>query len=321
MATRAIGVTDALLLVVLIVFWGSSFVVVKMVLGQGLTPVSIATYRFLLAGGLFVLALVLVKRRKPESKMLIEMRDLPVFLFLALSGVTFFFLAQYTGINMAGASIAAIFACFLSPIFIAVGSVRLLKEHVSRWQALGICFASVGTLIVILGGSVGLQFDPDFFYGSIILLATPFLWTFYTLLGKRAVEKYNPILVLTYVTVFGGAFLLPFSLAENSILLALSMSASSWLAIAYLSVTCTLLGYYIWFYSVEKVGPTVTSSILFAEPLVTVLLAAAFVGEKVTAPIAAGGILIFIGVYLVTKKVGARFCSHTALREGACSQP
>jgi drug/metabolite transporter (DMT)-like permease len=306
MATRALSVTDALLLVVLIVFWGSSFVVVKMVLGQGLTPVSIATYRFLLAGGLFVLALVFRRRRKSESKMLIEMRDLPVFVFLALSGVTFFFLAQYTGINMAGASIAAIFACFLSPIFIAVGSVGILKEHVSKWQVLGIGFAAFGTLIVILGGSVGLQFDPNFFYGSIILLATPFLWTFYTLLGKRAVEKYNPILVLTYVTVLGGAFLLPFSLAENSILLALSMSVSSWLAIAYLSITCTLLGYYIWFYSVEKVGATVTSAILFAEPLVTVLLAAAFVGEKVTAPIAVGGVLIFVGVYLVTKKVSAR---------------
>ena len=163
MATRPLGVTDALLLVVLIVFWGSSFVVVKLVLGQGLTPVSVATYRFLLAGGLFVLALLFKRSGKSESKMLIELRDLPVFVFLALSGVTFFFLAQYTGIKMAGASIAAIFACFLSPIFIAIGSVKLLKEHVSKWQILGIGFASVGTLIVILGGSVGLQFDSNFY--------------------------------------------------------------------------------------------------------------------------------------------------------------
>jgi drug/metabolite transporter (DMT)-like permease len=207
---------------------------------------------------------------------------------------------------MAGASIAAIFVCLLSPIFIAVGSVVILKERVGKWQVLGIGFAAVGTLIVILGGSVGLQLDSGLFYGSIILLTTPFLWTFYTLLGKRTVEKYDPILVLTYITVLGGVFLLPFSLAENSILLALSMSTSSWIAIAYLSVTCSLLGYYIWFYSVEKVGATVTSSILFGEPLVTVLLAAAFVGEKITLPIVVGGILIFIGVYLVTKRIGAR---------------
>lgn len=314
MANRALSATNALLLVALIFFWGSSFVVVKLALAQGLTPVSIATYRFLLAGGLFVLTLVFRKKRKSELKMSIEMRDLPVFVFLALSGVTLFFLAQYTGINMAGASIAAIFVCLLSPIFIAVGSVVMLKESVGKLQGVGIGFAAVGTLIVILGGSVGLQLDSDFFFGSIILLTTPFLWTFYTLLGKKTIEKYDPVLALTYITVLGGLFFLPFSLAENSTLLALSMSTSSWIAIAYLSITCSLLGYYIWFYSVERVGATVTSSILFGEPLVTVVLAAAFVGEKITPPIAVGGILIFAGVYLVTRKQLLRKTSYEVNR-------
>ncbi len=306
MAIRALSITNALLLAALIVFWGSSFVVVKIALAEGLTPVSIATYRFLLAGGLFILTFVIRGKRESKLKMSVDMRDLPVFVFLALSGITFFFLAQYTGISMAGASIAAIFVCLLSPIFIAIGSVVMFKERVGKWQALGIGLAAVGTLIVILGGSVGMQPDSDFFYGSLILLATPFLWTFYTLLGKKTIEKYDPILVLTCITVLGGLFLLPFSLAENSILLALSMSTSSWIAIAYLSVTCSLLGYYIWFYSVERVGATVTSSILFGEPLVTVLMAAAFVGEKITPPIVVGGILIFAGVYLVTRKLNAR---------------
>jgi len=302
MVGKRVGTLELFLLVVLIVFWGSSFVVVKLVLAEGLTPVSIATFRFLLAGGLFALMLVLRRIRKPGDRVLVERRDLPVLVFLALSGVTFFFLAQYTGIKLAGASIAAIFVCLLSPILIAIASTRLLKERISRGQAFGICFAAVGTLIVVLGGSVSLQFNPEFFYGSILLLATPVLWTFYTLLGKRTIEKYNPVTVLTYVIVFGGLLLLPFSMADTSIRLALSMSLSSWLAIAYLAVTCTLVGYYIWFYAVERVGATVTSSILFAEPLVTVLLAALFVGEQITVPIGVGGLLIFLGVYLVTQR-------------------
>jgi drug/metabolite transporter (DMT)-like permease len=225
-----------------------------------------------------------------------------VLALLAVSGVAFFYLAQYTGINMAGASTAAIFACFLSPIFIAVVSTVILKERISRGQVSGIGFAAIGTLTVVLGGSVSVQFGSDFFFGSLILLATPILWTIYTLLGKRTIEKYNPILVLTYVTLFGGLLLLPFSVADNSIRLALSLSLLCWLAIAYLSVTCTLVGYYIWFYAVEKVGATVTSAFLFAEPLVTVLLAAMLVEEKITVPIGVGGLLIFLGVYLVTRK-------------------
>jgi len=302
MVSKPIGTLEALLLIALIVFWGSSFVVVKIALAEGLTPVSIATFRFLLAGGLFVVALLLKAVRKSGDKPFFHRGDLPILALLAVSGITFFYLAQYIGIKMAGASIAAIFACFLSPIFIAAVSTIVLKERINRGQASGIGFAAVGTLTVILGGSVSVQFGSDFFYGSIILLATPILWTFYTLLGKRTIEKYNPILVLTYVTVLGSLLLLPVSVAEGSIRLVLSLSLSSWLAIAYLSVTCTLVGYYIWFYAVEKVGATVTSSFLFAEPLVTVLLATSFVGETITLPVAVGGLLIFLGVYLVTRK-------------------
>jgi len=302
MVGKSVGTLETLLLVILIVFWGSSFVVVKVALEQELTPVSIATFRFLLAGGLFALILMLRRIRKSGDPAFIEIKDLPNMALLALSGVTFFFLAQYTGIKMAGASIAAIFACLLSPIFIAISSTRVLKEQINRGQIFGIGFAGVGTLVVILGGSVNVQFNPDFFYGSLVLLATPILWNLYTVLGKRTVEKYNPILALTYVTVLGGLFLLPFSVADNSIRLALSLSLSSWLAIAYLAVACTLVGYYIWFYALKKVGAAVTSSFLFAEPLVTVLLASLFVGEKVTVPIGVGGLLIFLGVYLVTRK-------------------
>jgi drug/metabolite transporter (DMT)-like permease len=49
------------------------------------------------------------------------------------------------------------------------------------------------------------------------------------------------------------------------------------------------------------VSAAVTSSFLFAEPLVTVLFAVMFVGEEVSMSILAGGLLIFIGVYLVTR--------------------
>jgi len=80
------------------------------------------------------------------------------------------------------------------------------------------------------------------------------------------------------------------------------MSLSGWLAILFLAVACSLLGYYIWFYVMKQVGAAITSSFLFAEPLVTVLFAIMFVGEELSMFILAGGFLIFIGVYLVARK-------------------
>ena len=115
-------------------------------------------------------------------------------------------------------------------------------------------------------------------------------------------NKYDPFLVVVYVNVLGGLCLLSFSFAENSFYQIFTISLNGWLAIFFLSVTCSLLGYYIWFYVMKQVGAAITSSFLFAEPLVTVLFAIVFVGEELSMCILVGGFLIFIGVYLVTRK-------------------
>ena len=113
MGVRAISRVNAFLMSCLIVFWGSSFVVVKEAMQEGLTPVAVATFRFLTAGVLFLVALLLAKTRRRNFKVLVERRDLSTLLVLALTGITFFFIIQYTGIQMASASIAAIVVCLL----------------------------------------------------------------------------------------------------------------------------------------------------------------------------------------------------------------
>jgi drug/metabolite transporter (DMT)-like permease len=302
MAAMAIKPVHLFLMLALIVFWGSSFVVVKVALTEGLTPVAIATFRFLVAGALFTLTLAYAKMRDRRYKLAVDKKDVPMLLLLALTGVTFFFIAQYTGIEMAGASVAAILQTLLSPILIATISSRLLGERLVGRQVLGIVIATLGAFIIITGGTLTFQNEPNFFLGSLILLSTPCFWTVYSLLGKRIMEKYDPLLVVSYVNVLGGLCLIPFSVAEHSINKITMMSLSAWLAILYLSVTCSLIGYFIWFYVIKRVGAAVTSTFLFGEPIITVLFATLFVGEVVNLFIIGGGVLIFLGVYQVIKK-------------------
>jgi drug/metabolite transporter (DMT)-like permease len=181
--------------------------------------------------------------------------------------------------------------------------MRIFKEALRRMQLLGLAVAGIGTLVVITGGTMDLKSsDPTFLVGSLILLLTPIFWASYTLGGKRLTEKYSPFLVVAYVTIIGGLFLIPFSLAENSLGGILTLSLQSWGAILYLAVTCSFIGYFIWFYVMNRVKAAVASSFLFAEPLVTVLFAMVFVGEALTPLILAGGLLIFMGVLLITRK-------------------
>jgi len=299
---RAISRFNAFLMFTLILFWGSSFVIVKIALSEGLTPISIATFRFLIAGGLFLVTILIEKKMRRNYKLLVEKKDFPTLLFLALTGVAFFFTAQYTGIQMAGASIAAILVCLLSPVLITLLSSMIFKEHLVKKQVFGNGIASLGTIIVVTGGTISLSSRLEFLLGSVILLFTPVLWATYSLVGKKIMDRYSPFLVVAYVNVLGGLCLIPFSLAENSFYQIFTMSFYSWLAILFLAVTCSLLGYYIWFYVMKHVEAAITSSFLFAEPLVTVLFATIFVGEELSTFILVGGFLIFIGVYLVARE-------------------
>ena len=302
MDNKTISRFNAFLMLTLILFWGSSFVVVKIALREGLTPIAIATFRFLIAGGLFLITILIEKKIRRNYKLLVEKKDFPMLLFLALTGVTFFFTAQYTGIQMAGASIAAILVCLLSPVLITLLSTIIFKQHLGKKQVFGIGIAALGTVIVVTGGTISFPGDREFLLGSLILLFTPVLWATYSLVGKKIMDRYSPFLVVAYVNVLGGLCLIPFSLAENSFCQIFTMSLSGWLAILFLAVACSLLGYYIWFYVMKQVGAAITSSFLFAEPLVTVLFAIMFVGEELGMFILAGGFLIFIGVYLVARK-------------------
>lgn len=276
--------------------------VVKATLREGLSPVAIAAFRFFTAGGLFLIVLLLNKIRRRDYVLLVERRDFPMLLFLALTGVTFFFTIQYTGIQMASASIASILVCLLAPVITSILSARVFKEHLSKKQIVGIGIAAVGTLTVIAGGTLGLQGNMVFFLGSLILLSTLFLWAIYTVGGKKIMDKYSPFLVAAYVNILGGLCLAPFSLAENSFHEILVMNFHEWVAILYLAFLCSLLGYFIWFHVITQVRAAVASSFMFAEPLVTVLFAIAFIGEEITPFVITGGFLIFIGVYLVSTK-------------------
>jgi drug/metabolite transporter (DMT)-like permease len=301
MAARSMTAFQAFLMVLLIVFWGSSFVVIKQVLGDGLSPIAVATFRFLVAGALFLVALFVKKLVSPSYRLGVERKDLLTLLALALSGVTFFFTIQYTGIQLAGASIAAILVCLLAPIIITAVSARMFGNRFSQWQILGIGIAVAGTLSVVSADLLNLQGNTPFFVGTLILLSTPLMWAAYSLLGERIMKKYDAFLVVSYVSLIGGLCLIPFSVAEGSFLQIFTLNLNEWLAILYLSFTCSLLGYFIWFYVLKKAGAA-ASTFLFGEPLVTVVFAVIFINETLSLSVIAGAVLIFIGVYLVTAK-------------------
>ena len=67
--------------------------VVKLALSKELTPVAVVAFRFLFAGGLLLVALFFKRNQKRNYRLLVGGRDSPTLVVLALTCVTFFFVA------------------------------------------------------------------------------------------------------------------------------------------------------------------------------------------------------------------------------------
>jgi drug/metabolite transporter (DMT)-like permease len=75
-------------------------------------------------------------------------------------------------------------------------------------------------------------------------------------------------------------------------------SWQSWVAVIYMGITATALGY-IWFYdAVKKLGAAQTTVVGNLTPVFAVLIAVIFLGESLTISTIIGGILVMIGILL-----------------------
>lgn len=87
-----------------------------------------------------------------------------------------------------------------------------------------------------------------------------------------------------------------------------TISLTVMIAVLGLAVLCTAIGYLLYFYLVEHVGPTKTVSVTFLVPLFGIFWGILLLNEHITLGMIVGLIVIFIGVILMngvqkTKKI------------------
>jgi len=284
-----------LFLALTILIWGNSFIVVEMALEDGATPTLIAMARFLTASAIFVGYLLI---RRPRG---IDRSDVRVFLLLAFIGIGVYYVFQYYGVQFAGPAITSILVTFLCPIMIFLISYLRLGERVSPSQTAGLVVAAVGALFVITNGSVAFISNWEQLLGGAFGVACAVLWAVYTVQGKKVVMKYDPLVATAYLSLIGTVMMVPFALAEISMADEILFPPSFYVAVLYLGVLCTVIGYVLWFRALTGLSASSTGATLYFEPIVTVIFAWVILGQAIGWITAVGGVLVMLGVALVSR--------------------
>lgn len=284
----------SILLIIIAFVWAGSFIVVDATVKQ-IQPITIAFLRFLIATPFMIISLFLFKKNK-----LIKLRDLHYFIILGLSGVTFLYIFQYFGIQRTTPATSAVLIN-TNVIFIFILSLIFLKEKITIKRTIGIILSFIGVIFVLFSQLINenIVFDDIFFTGCIFVIFSALCWAIYSIIGKKIMKKYDPLLVITYIFIMGTLFFVPF-IGINIISEISNINLNDWLNLIYLSVVCSVFGYIGWYFALEKTEASKSAVYLNFIPLFAIILSF-FYGEKITIFFIIGAILIMYGVYLTQK--------------------
>jgi drug/metabolite transporter (DMT)-like permease len=246
----------ALLLVNLI--YGASHVLAKGVMPVFLSPTVFILFRVIGAVVLFWLLIPFVKRVK------ISKRDVLRLAVCGLFGVTVNQLLFFHGLNASSPMNAGIIMA-LNPIMVAVLSFFWLNERLTRKQWLGICIGATSAIVLTTYGTNTVQAQLGDFY----LIGNSLSYAVYLILVKPLMQKYHPLVVITWVFSFGTLFLLAFpplygDLEQTSLNV---IPWHIWLKIIYVVVGVTFLTYLLTVVGLKYVSSTAASVFIYVQPI------------------------------------------------------
>jgi len=283
--------------------WGASFVAARFLLHPAstalvaLSPSLLAALRICLASLFFLvpLARAIVRRQ-------LSMRDLLLMLLLGQIAFSLYFWMQYTGVQQTNASIASILVVGLIPTFTALlepvfGRTRLAF---SLFAALLLGFA--GVTLIVFQQTIAMTLRSGFLLGVLCLLGNAFCFALYSHLSKRWLRVISPV-VLTGGTMLSGAFglilltlLNPVQNRWHDVIL---LNPAQWLALLFLALVCSVLSYFAYNVALSKLDASRVAVYIYFEPVVTVLLGMALLGEQLTWQSVFGSLAIAGSIVLV----------------------
>ncbi|HSR31694.1 MAG TPA: DMT family transporter [Anaerolineae bacterium] len=264
----------------------------NMVLGRWLRadigPITLAASRFLIASVIFV---ILIQRRPPIDRRLGQDRWL--LLGMALTGATAFAPTLYLGLRFTTAVNATLINGF-GPLITGLLATLLIHESMSRRQILGAVVGMIGITILISGGSLAFWQEAGVNIGDLITLGALTLWGLYSVLGRRVMRR-RSALSATAFSAFLGLPLLILGAAWEIPRVPVHLTPSLVLAVLYIGIAPTVLGFLAWNAGVRRLGASGAMVFYNTLPLYGTLLGTLLLSESLGLAHLIGGALIIGG--------------------------
>src|SRR6266581_114902 len=181
------------------------------------------------------------------------------------------------------------------PVWVLVIGLVLLAERAGLRIVLGTGVALAGIAVIAGPSAMSPGSGTRVAAGAALVLLATLAFGGYTVVLRPLSEKYGPVSATAASSVVGAV---PY-LALAGTVWPPRLSQPAWAELLFLALGSTVAGMLLWNRAIVRGGTARISRLLYLEPAVSVLGAMVFLGERATAAVLAGGVLVIAGV-LVT---------------------
>ncbi len=282
------------------VFWGSAYLAMRIGL-RTFPPLLLAGTRLLIAG-LLMGAYAWLRGHRIQGRL--EWRAVTIAgVLLFLGGHGFLYWGQ---VRVTAGVAAMLFATI--PLWMVLiegfssSGIRL------GWRAVsGLVLGSLGVLLLV-GPSALLGAGRVNLPGAAAILVGSFCWAIGSIYCSRAHLPHSAALAGSLEMLIGGALLIAAAplLGESRGFHWTQVSAASWLAVGYLVLFASMIGFSCYLWLLKKASPARVSTYAYVTPLVAVVLGWALLHEPITAR-TLGAIALLLGaVVLIVRQQSKR---------------
>jgi len=276
--------------------YGVTYTVAKDVMPNYIKPYGFILLRVSSATLIFWTLSLFTKYQK------IEKSDYKKILIASFFGITINMLAFFKGLSLTS-PISASVMMVTSPIMVLIFSSIIIRKPIGKQRILGVFIGLTGALFLITLGNSSAGTDTNNAFGNFLVFLNAASYGLYLVLAKDLVKKYNPIVFIKWLYLFGLIFVLPFGYSELTAVVWQEIPTNIYWNISFVLVFTTCISYLFNLYGLSKLKPTTVSVFIYLQPVIASIYALIVGSDSLNLVKIFATLLIFFGVYLVTKQV------------------
>jgi len=276
----------------LCVLWGTTYLVIRIGVGH-MPPMLFAGIRWVIAGTVFIAFLKWRGRPLPKAKDLVHLAVVGLAL-LGLANGLLVFAELWIPSGLAALVITTVPFCM-------VGLESLLPKgpKLNSTIIIGLIMGLVGVGL-IFGEDIRYLTDPNNLLGVLGLLGSVFFWSAGSIYSKYVKVDVHPLMGASVQMLIAGIFLSVIGISIGE-LPRLNFEINGLLALGYLIVMGSLVGYTSYIYAIAKLPLSLVSTYAYINPIIALFLGWIVLDEKLNFQIAIAAAVIIAGVVMVKK--------------------